>query len=397
MEHSPSPPGAPGPLGSRRAPGPPAPPSRAVIHLDRLEHNLRLLAELAGGRPVWPSVKANAYGHGAILVGRRLVELGCDTLCVAHAEEALALREAGVRARFVVMSVALPEQAAAFAEQDLEPVVCTSEFVAALARAAERTGRPVPVHVAVDTGMGRIGVAPDELRAFLERCREHAGIRLRGLMSHFPRADEADKSFSAAQAERFAGLCEQTRDLGVEVRHLSNSAAIFDFPEARFDAVRPGISLYGLAPSQAIHNPRVAELQPVLEWRTRITFLKEVASGVGLSYGHSFRTVRPTLVATVSVGYGDGLFRGLSNRLEMLVGGIRCPQVGIITMDQCLVDVTALRGAVEVGDEVVVIGRQGEEFVSADEIAVVLDTLNYEVVTAISQRVPRDDAAQLNG
>ena len=367
-------------------------PSRAIIHLDRLAHNWRLLGELAGGRPLWPAVKANAYGHGAALVGRRLVELGCDTLCVAHAEEALALREAGVRARFVVMTAALPEQAGLIAEHGFEPVVCTLEFVAALARAAEGTGRPVPVHVAVDTGMGRIGVPPGEVRAFLERCREHPGIHLRGLTSHFPRADEADKAFSSAQIEQFATLREQTRDLGVEVYHLANSAALFDLPEAHFDALRPGISIYGLPPSPTTQNPRVGELQPVLEWKTRITFLKEVPAGVGLSYGHRFRTARPTLVATLPVGYGDGLSRGLSNRLELLVAGRRCPQIGTITMDQSLVDVTELRGAVAVGDEVVVIGRQGEEFVGADELAGKLGTINYEVVTAISSRVPRDEA-----
>jgi alanine racemase len=366
-----------------------ASPTRALVHRDRLEHNLRLLRELAGGQALWPAIKANAYGHGAELVARTLLEHGCDTLCVAHAEEAVELLESGVRATFVVMSASLPEQAEIFVEHDLEPVVCTLEGVEALARAAERAGRRVAVHVAVDTGMGRIGCPPEEVRSFLERCRSHSGIRVRGLMSHFPRADEADKSFSRAQIETLRELREVARGLGVEVVHLANSAGILDLPDSRFDAARPGISLYGLAPSAAIQNPRVHELQPVLEWKTRITFLKEVGAGVGLSYGHSFRTVQPSLVATIPVGYGDGLSRSLSNRFEVLVGGTRCPQVGTITMDQSLVDVTQLRGRVAVGDEVVLIGRQGGESVTADELAAVLGTINYEIVTGISRRVPR--------
>jgi alanine racemase len=366
-----------------------ASPTRALVHRDRLEHNLRLLRELAGGQALWPAIKANAYGHGAELVARTLLEHGCDTLCVAHAEEAVELLESGVRATFVVMSASLPEQAEIFVEHDLEPVVCTLEGVEALARAAERAGRRVAVHVAVDTGMGRIGCPPEEVRSFLDRCPSHSGMRVRGLMSHFPRADEADKSFSRAQIETLRELREVARGLGVEVVHLANSAGILDLPDSRFDAARPGISLYGLAPSAAIQNPRVHELQPVLEWKTRITFLKEVGAGVGLSYGHSFRTVQPSLVATIPVGYGDGLSRSLSNRFEVLVGGTRCPQVGTITMDQSLVDVTQLRGRVAVGDEVVLIGRQGGESVTADELAAVLGTINYEIVTGISRRVPR--------
>ena len=359
------------------------------LHRDRLEHNLRLLRELAGGQALWPAIKANAYGHGAELVARTLLELGCDTLCVAHAAEAVELLESGVSATFVVMSASLPEQAEIFVEHGLEPVVCTLEGVEALARAAERAGRQVAVHAAVDTGMGRIGPPPEELRSFLERCRGHSGIRVRGLMSHFPRADEADKSFSRAQIETFRKVREATRGLGVEVYHLANSAGILDLPDSRFDAARPGISLYGLAPSATIQNPRVHELRPVLEWKTRITFLKEVSAGVGLSYGHSFRTARPSLVATIPVGYGDGLSRSLSNHFEVLAGGTRCPQVGTITMDQSLVDVTQLRGRVAVGDEIVVIGRQGDESVTADELAAVLGTINYEIVTGISRRVPR--------
>ena len=367
----------------------PSHPTRAVLHLDRLAHNLRLLRDLAGGRPVWPAVKADAYGHGAVAVARALVARGCDTLCVAHSVEAEELAMAGVRARFLLMSAALPEASEAIVAHGFEPALCTRESAEALAAAAARAGRRVDVHVKVDTGMGRIGVRPDELAGFLAFCRTLPGLRVRGLMSHFPRADEADKGFSEAQIRTFARLCETVRGPDAPICHMANSAALFDLPASRFDAVRPGIALYGLAPSREIANPRVRALQPVLEWRTRITFLKEVAAGTGLSYGHAFVTARPTLVATLPAGYGDGVRRALSNRMEVLVGGARCPQLGRITMDQMLVDVSALRGRVALGDEVVLLGRQGEEAIGAEVWADALGTIAYEVVTAIARRVPR--------
>jgi alanine racemase len=364
-------------------------PTRALVHLDRLTHNLRLLQDLVGERPLWPAVKANAYGHGLLPVARHLVGLGYRELCVAHAEEALELRDAGVRATLLVLSPALPEQAGCLVEHGLEPVVCGVEMLEALSRAAVAAGTRVPVHLKVDTGMGRVGVPPEEVLTVLDRCRELPGVRARGLMSHLPRADEADKSFSLAQIEVFRRVREATRERGVEVYHLANSAGILDLPGSHFDAARPGIATYGLAPSATIASPRVRELRPVLEWRTRVTFLKEVRAGTGLSYGHTFRTSRASLVATLPVGYGDGLRRSLSNRGEVLVHGTRCPQVGTITMDQSLVDVTALRGRVAVGDEAVLIGRQGAEELSADELAAKLGTISYEIVTAIAERVPR--------
>ncbi len=208
-------------------------------------------------------------------------------------------------------------------------------------------------------------------------------------MSHFPRADEKNKDYSHEQLARFRQVVEATKGYGIEVRHMANSAAILDLPGSYFDAVRPGIAIYGLRPSREINNARARELKPVLEWKTRITFLKEVPAGTGLSYSHAFHTQRPSLIATIPVGYGDGLSRNLSNSLEVLVRGIRCPQVGRITMDMSLIDVTALRGQVEPGDEVVLIGAQGEAEVTADELAAKLGTINYEVVTCISHRVPR--------
>lgn len=364
-------------------------PTRALIHLDRLTHNVRLLQDIVRGRPLWPAIKANAYGHGAEIVARHLVARGCNTLCVAHAPEALALRQAGVDATFIILSAALPSQTEAIVAGGFEPVICTTGMADALAAAAERQGREVAVHLKVDTGMGRIGIAPDEVASFLDHCRNLSRLRVRAVMSHFPRADEADKSYSQAQLERFLVVADQARGYGVEISHMANSAAILDLPESHLDAVRPGIAMYGLAPSLTIANPRVRELLPVLEWRSRITFLKEVPEGMGVSYGHTFHTAGPSLLATMPVGYGDGLHWGLSDRCAFLVNGVRCPQVGRITMDQSVLDVTALRGEVAIGDDVVIIGRQGGAEATTDELAATLGTINYEVVTAIAARVPR--------
>jgi alanine racemase len=364
-------------------------PTRAAIHLDRLAHNLRLLRELAGGRPVWPAVKANAYGHGAVPIARELVAKGCDVLCLAHPSEALELLESGVRARFLLMTAALPDASETIVAHGFEPALCTRETAESLSSAAERAARRVDVHLKVDTGMGRVGIRPDEVPAFLAVCRSLPGLRVRGLMSHFPRADEADQRFSREQIAAFAALREATRGAADLVWHMANSAAVFDLPDSHFDAVRTGVALYGLVPSAEIANPRVRELEPVLEWTTRITFLKEVAAGTGLSYGHAFAAARPSLIATLPVGYGDGLRRNLSNQMEVLVGGARCPQVGRITMDQTLVDVTALRGRVALGDPAVLLGRQGEQAIGADEWARRLGTISYEIVTAVTPRVPR--------
>ncbi|MGE0823804.1 MAG: alanine racemase [Candidatus Binatia bacterium] len=363
--------------------------TKAFIHLENLTHNLRLLQMQVGAIPLWPVLKANAYGHDAQLVGPHLLRLGYRTLCVADVDEAIALAEAGMQATFIVLSATLPHHSEALVAYRCEPAVGTLEMAAALNGAAARAQRRLAVHLMVDTGMGRFGIAPAEVEAFLDRCGDFPWIQVRGLMSHFPRADEADTAYSYEQFERFCSLFAVTRRYGIQVHHIANSAAIFTLPNSYCDAVRPGIAIYGLRPSATTANPRVQALKPVLEWKTRIAFLKEVPAGTGLSYGHTYHTTEAALIATLPIGYGDGLNRTLSNRLHVLVRGVRCPQVGRITMDMSLIDVTALRGQVELGDEVVIIGRQGANTVTADELAALLGTINYEVVTCISHRVPR--------
>ncbi len=363
--------------------------TQAFIDLDNLTHNMKLLQDHVGKLPLWPAIKANAYGHGAEIIARHLLKLGYSTLCVAHVSEAIELLERGVRARFVILTPTLPESGSSIVEHGLEPVVCTFEAVAAVAGAARKAQRSVSVHLKVETGMGRVGIRPDEVMGFLDQCEGLPRVSVKAIMSHFPRADEEDKTFSLEQIEVFRKVIEGTRKYGIRFYHIANSAAVFDLPGAYFDAARPGISIYGLKPSFTMLNPRVNELKPLLEWKSRIIFLKEVSPGTGLSYGHIYHTDKTTLIATIPLGYGHGLSRLFSNKMDLLVQGRRCPQVGRICMDQCLVDVTVLRGRVRVGDEVVIIGKQGREEITADELAQKLGTINYEIVTNIAHRVPR--------
>jgi alanine racemase len=347
--------------------------TKIFIHLDRLTHNMQLLQEHVGTRPLWPCIKANAYGHGSEIVAGHLKSLGYHTFGVADVEEGMALVDAGIQATYMVLSETLPEHSEALVRYGFEPTISTLDMAEALSREAMKLGRHISVHIKVDTGMGRVGIQPNDVKPFLDYCQSLGGLTVRGMMSHFPRADEADKSFSLDQIEHFKQVVEATKGYGIEMCHMANSAAIFDLPDSYFDAVRPGISIYGLRPSWEMANPRVHELQPILEWKTRIVFLKEVPAGRGLSYGHAFHTKRPSLIAT----------------LDLLVRGARCPQVGRITMDMTLIDVTELRGQVDLGEEVVIIGRQEAEEVTADELAGKLGTINYEIVTCISHRVPR--------
>jgi alanine racemase len=315
--------------------------------------------------------------------------LGYRKVCVADVSEAAALAESGLGLATVILSPPLPEHAAALVTLGCEPVICTEDMANALNAAADKAGRRVPVHIAVDTGMGRVGMRPADTPAFFAACEALPGLAVVGIMSHFASADEADKTVAEAQLGRFQALTAAIgRRPGLQY-HMANSAGMLELPGAAFDAVRPGIAMYGLPPSADIANPAAAALRPALEWTTPIVYLKEVPAGTGLSYGHDYHTPAPALIATVPVGYGDGLHRNLSGRMEMIVQGVRCPQVGRITMDLSLLDVTALRGLVHLGDEAVIIGQRGGAAQCADDLAATLGTINYEIVTAITQRVTR--------
>ncbi len=362
-------------------------PTAAVIDLGALEHNFKEVIRRAEGRKILAVVKADAYGHGAVRVSGRLLKLGAEMLGVALVEEGRELREAGIDAPILVMGALFREQVPAVIELKLTPVLYTMTVAQALSRAAEKQQAKVSVHVKIDTGMGRIGIAPEETPDFIAALRRLPGIDVQGLMSHFADADLRDKKFASKQLDRFEALVREldARGIGIPVRHAANSAAILDYQRALFTMVRPGLMLYGYNPLETGGN---VDLEPVLSLVTRIAFLKSVSAGVPISYGRTFVTRRESRIATLPIGYADGYSRGLSNSGEAIVRGVRVPVVGRVCMDMCMIDVTDVPGVSE-EDAVVLIGSQGKERITADAIAVKTGTIAYEVLCGISSRVPR--------
>jgi len=363
-------------------------PTAAVIDLNALDHNFKEAVTRVDGQKILAVVKAGAYGHGAVEISRRLLTLGADMLGVALVEEGRELRASGIDAPILVMGALFPEQAEAAVALRLMPVVFDRAQAQALSRAARNKGTTIKVHVKIDTGMGRIGIAPESAVDFIAELKSLAGIEVQGLMTHFADADLQNKQFASFQMDRFEALLKalDARGIVIPVRHAANSAAVIDLRRALFTMVRPGLMLYGYNPLEVgMHG---AGLQPVLSLATRIAFLKNVPPGVPLSYGRTFVTQRDSIIATLPIGYADGYSRALSNRGEALVRGRRVPVAGRVCMDMCMIDVTDVPD-VRVGDAVVLIGSQGNERITADDIAAKTGTIAYEVLCGISSRVPR--------
>ena len=367
-------------------------PTRAEIDLGALTRNLQTLQTAAPGVDVLAVVKADAYGHGAVPVSRALEAAGVRFLGVALVEEGLALRQAGLKSDILVLGGAYEGSWELMLEQGMIPVVFRPEHLSALDAASAARGTTARAHLKVDTGMGRLGVLPPDVPAFLEAARSCRRLSLEGLCSHFANADLADAALTEQQILRFRTALGQMRAAGFEPRwrHLSNSAGLLALPEARdgmeMNVARPGLALYGLQPAPWLRPPRV--LEPVLSWKTSVVHLKTVPAGTPISYGSTWTAPRPSRIATLPVGYADGWSRLLSNRGAVLVRGRRAPIVGRVCMDLCMVDVTDLPG-VEVGDEVVLIGRQGAEAQDAHQLAALESTIAYDVLCAIGARVPR--------
>jgi len=366
-------------------------PLWAEINLGAIAHNVRALKALtAPGTRLMAVVKANAYGHGVKEVARVALDNGAEWLAVARVNEGIELRESGFKAPILVFGLATGESIADALENDLVLTVYNPESARAISDAALAAKRRAPVHVKVDTGMGRLGYLWDEkgIKAIEEIVRL-PGLDVQGIYTHFATADAVDKTFTRRQLQRFKqGLdALARRGLHFPLRHAANSAAVIDLPETHFDLVRPGIAIYGLYPSDEVDRSRVA-LEPAMTLKARVTQVKEVGAGFSVSYGCTYVTPAPTVLATLAIGYADGYTRLLSSRGCALVRGKRAPVVGRICMDQCVVDVGHIPGAGP-GDEAVLMGSQGNEVISADEIASAIGTINYEVVTMISSRVPR--------
>jgi alanine racemase len=378
----------------RAAPADAVRPTRADINLEALRHNLRVVKRHAGGARVWAVLKADAYGHGAPAVARTLERARVDGFCVALLEEAVELREAGIVAPILVMGGHYGNAHDEVVERKLVPVVHDLGQIAAFARIV-RSGLaagPIDVHLKIDTGMARLGVTMEALPELAARLADHPEVRVTGLMTHLACADAPGDEETAEQVLLFDQATAMLAQHGVraEVRHAANSAALLR-GRAVLDAVRPGLALFGVSPrvgDEALSR----ELRSVMRVRTEVVALREIAAGAPVGYGGTWRASRRSRIATLPVGYADGVSRRLGNRGHVVVRGRRAPIVGAVSMDMAMVDVTEVEG-VAVRDEVVLLGGQegplGKDAIGADEIAAHADTIAWEVLTGISRRVPR--------
>lgn len=368
-------------------------PTRAEISLDALRRNIEAFrGALPGGTKLLASVKANAYGHGVVETAKEAAAAGADYLGVAFLDEAVQLRRAGIETPILVLGYVPPAGFRVARELDISVAMFREDALEAAAAGAG--GRPLRVHIKIDTGMGRLGVLPgDAAIRFVERALSTPGIEVEGMFTHFARADEADKSYTRLQYERFAGIAEEVRRRGLDIPliHLGNSAAGMDTPEWTGGLLRLGIGMYGLYPSAEVGKRRI-RLEPVMTLKTEIVQVKDVPAGWGISYGTRYVTRSAERIGTLPIGYADGYSRMLSGKAEALVRGVRVPVLGTICMDQCMIALDPAAGPggpVQAGEEVVLIGRQGDETITADEIAAKLGTIHYEVVCMIAARVPR--------
>ncbi len=378
----------------RAAPADAVRPTRAEINLEALRHNLRVVRKYAAGAQVWAVIKADGYGHGAAAVARTLERSRVDGFCVALLEEAIELREAGIVAPILVMGGHYGTAHDEIVARGLTPVVHDLEQVAAFARLVRSGTAPGPldVHLKVDTGMARLGVTMQKLPEVAAKLAEYPEVRVFGLMSHLASADAPSRHETACAMARFEEATVLLSRHGVRPasRHVANSAAILR-GGASLDAVRPGIALFGLAP-RVEGVPLTHELKPVMRVRTEVVALRDVDVGASVGYGGTWRASRPSRIATIPMGYADGLSRQLGDRGYALVRGKRAPIVGAVSMDMAMLDVTDIAG-VSGRDEVVVLGAQegplGRECIDADEIADRTATIAWEILTSISRRVPR--------
>ncbi|MGH2692398.1 MAG: alanine racemase [Actinomycetota bacterium] len=357
-------------------------PTVAEIDLDAVRHNVRTVKP--ADAELMAVVKANGYGHRAIPIARAALQGGATWLGVALVEEGLALRESGIDAPILVLTELPPGSEREAVEAGLTPTLYSERALRELAAAAPAEG--VGVHVKVDTGMHRVGIPPQEAPELASDVLA-AGLRIDGVWTHFARAEEPGNPTTARQLELFLEVCAalEARGIRPRYRHAANSGATMAAPETHLDLVRVGAAMYGIAPGPDLAG--VLNLRPAMTLRSAVTHSKRVPSGHGISYGHRFRTERETTIATVPIGYADGYLRSLSNAGHVLIRGTRYPVVGSVTMDHLMVDCGD--EPVEVGDDVVLFGRQGQSEIRVEEVAAWAGTIGWEIVCAVSERVPR--------
>ena len=359
----------------------------AEVDLDAIEHNFDAVrSRLPAGMKLLVTVKANGYGHGASQIAR-LLEKKADYFALAAMDEAVQLRKEGIRTPMLILGPVLPADYLRAAQYDVALTVSTLEEAKAISACGIQSGKPITIHFALDTGMGRIGFPCTEAAAEeITEAMELPGVYAQGLFSHFADADNLDKSYTCFQKENFHRMLELL-PRKLPVCHLYNSAAIVDL-EPEYDMVRQGIILYGLHPSGDVKLERIGGICPAMALRSHVSLVKTVAAGTSVSYGCTHVTNRETVIATVMAGYADGVPRALSNRGEVLIRGCRAPILGRVCMDQFMVDVSHIPG-VKAGDVVTIFGRDGDAAITADEVAEAAGTIGYELVCGITARVPR--------
>jgi len=373
--------------------------TRAEIHLEALRHNVRAIRSLLHPAvKLMAVVKADAYGHGALPCSRTALEAGADCLGVGIVAEGIELRENGVRAPIQVLTGHFPNEIDDLIQHDLTATVWNPTMAKDLADRAAHFGKQAGVEVKVDTGMGRLGGPSNHLPQLMKFIHDSKFLRAEGVFTHFATADEEDSEFTRLQLERFQGSLDNIAQANIPVppAHCANSSALLRYPESHYSMVRPGLILYGALTSknlepaltELLKNSAEKTLKPVMQWKTRILQINKIPKGSPLSYGKKFITRRDSTIATLPVGYADGLNRTLSGAMNVLIGGQRVNQVGTICMDLCLADVTDLPQVRE-GDEVVILGCQGSETIAVEEVAEKAQTIPYEILCCVGKRVPR--------
>ncbi len=364
-------------------------PTVAEIDLGALEFNYRQIRKrVPREAKILAIVKADAYGHGAVPISLRLEKLGVEALGVAISDEGVVLRKAGVSIPILVLGGVFEGEVDRFFRFRLTPVVFSAESMEVLSNAALRHRRKLNVHLKVDTGMGRLGCPFERWRIFLQQVKRFPGLEAEGILSHFSMTDDDPPDFTRNQWEKFQEALRLASEMGIFPKyiHIANSANLTAFPSYAGNLVRPGIMLYGAYPSRA--SQKLVALKPIMTLKTRIHFLKPVAKGSRISYGGTFVTKRESLIATLPIGYADGYSLGLSNCGEVLIRGRRAPVVGRVCMDYIMVDVTDIP-RVSQGDEAVLLGRQGKERITVEEMAEKIRSNSYAVLCSVGKRVPR--------
>ncbi|MBQ1391139.1 MAG: alanine racemase [Firmicutes bacterium] len=367
-------------------------PAWVEIDLRNLDYNIKQIKAKAHGRDLIGVIKADAYGSGAVKCAEVLRENGVDTFAVATLQEGVELREAGATEEIIVLGLTPDLYADVAVKYDLTPVVCCSENAKVINDCAAAAGKTISGLIAVDTGMGRIGYLADDIPFAVEDISKIAALsnfRIKGLFSHMSTADAYDKTYSHLQEAKFNAFYSALAKAGISIpfRTLANSASIMELPTVLFDAVRPGIILYGCYPSDEV-DPAQLDIKPVMSVKANIVYLKDVPAGTSVGYGRRFIAKKPSKIATLELGYADGYPRPYSPRAKVIVNGVVCPIAGNICMDQCMVDVTAVPD-VKVGDEVIIMGSDGVNSITCEDIADATGTIVNEILCAFGQRLPK--------